>query len=47
MVADVHQPVRDMALRSGLANEFSRSQVFPAVEAAVNDFINRHSGQDI
>jgi MFS superfamily sulfate permease-like transporter len=45
MVADVHQPVRDMALRSGLANEFNRSQVFPTVEAAVNDFSRRQSEQ--
>jgi len=35
MVAEVHQPVRDMAVRSGLANEFSRSQVFPTVDVAV------------
>jgi MFS superfamily sulfate permease-like transporter len=45
MVAEVHQPVRDMALRSGLADEFNRSQVFPTVDAAVQDFTVRHRGQ--
>ena len=45
MVAEVHQPVRDMALRSGLANEFNRSQIFPTVDAAVNDYIKRHQRQ--
>jgi len=45
MAAEVHQPVRDMVLRSGLANEFGRSQVFPTVDAAVNDFTRRHAGQ--
>ena len=41
MAAEVHQPVRDMALRSGLAEEFNKSQVFPAVDAAVRDFLKR------
>ena len=45
MVAEVHQPVRDRALRSGLANEFNRSQIFPTVDAAVNDYIKRHQRQ--
>ena len=42
MVAEVHQPVRDMALRSGLADEFNRSQVFPMVDAAVRDYLHRN-----
>ena len=42
MAAEVHQPVRNMALRSGLANEFNRSQVFPTVEAAVQDYLRKH-----
>jgi len=37
--AEVHQPVRDMALRSGLANEFNRSQVFPTVDVTVQDYL--------
>jgi len=45
MAADVHQPVRDMAQRSELANEFSRSQVFPTVDAAVQDYSRRHPKQ--
>jgi SulP family sulfate permease len=42
MAAEVHQPVRDMILRSGLAGELNRSQLFPTVDAAVKDFIGRH-----
>jgi MFS superfamily sulfate permease-like transporter len=45
MATEVHQPVRDMVLRSGLADEFGRSQVFTTVDAAVNDFIWRHPEQ--
>jgi len=45
MVAEVHQPVRDIALRSGLADEFNRSQVFPTVDAAVQDYRRRHPEQ--
>ncbi|MCX5994232.1 MAG: SulP family inorganic anion transporter, partial [Chloroflexi bacterium] len=45
MAAEVHQPVRDMMLRSGMAGELNRSQLFPTVDAAVKDFIGRHAGQ--
>jgi len=47
MAAEVHQPVRDMAQRSGLANEFNRSQIFPTVDAAVQDYIRRHPKQGV
>ncbi|GEM_PF-3977315 len=40
--AEVHQPVRDMALRSGLAGEFSRALVFPTVDAAVQHYLKLH-----
>jgi len=45
MAAEVHQPVRDIALRSGLAHEFNRSQVFPTVDAAVQDYLRRYPEQ--
>jgi len=45
MAAEVHQPVRDMALRSGLAHEFNRSQVFPTVDTAVQDYLTRYPEQ--
>ncbi len=45
MAAEVHQPVRGMALRSGLAREFNRSQVFPTVDAAVQDYLRRYPEQ--
>ena len=44
MAADVHQPVRDMAQRSGLANEFNRSMVFPTVDTAVREYLKNHAG---
>lgn len=40
--AEVHQPVRDMARRSGLAEHLDKVKVFPTVEAAVQDFL-RHN----
>ena len=42
MVAEVHQPVREMARRSGLAKHLDRVKVFPTVDAAVHDFLNRN-----
>jgi MFS superfamily sulfate permease-like transporter len=42
MVAEVHQPVRDMARRSGLAGHLDRAKVFPSLEAAVRDFLKRN-----
>jgi MFS superfamily sulfate permease-like transporter len=42
MVAEVHQPVREMARRSGLAKHLDRVKVFPTVDAAVQDFLNRN-----
>jgi MFS superfamily sulfate permease-like transporter len=45
MAADVHQPVRDMAQRSGLANEFNRSLVFPTVDSAVREYLKKHAAQ--
>jgi len=41
-VAEVHQPVRDMARRSGLAEHLDKIRVFPTVEAAVQDFLQRN-----
>jgi len=45
MAAEVHQPVREMALRSGLAHEFNRTQIFPTVDAAVQDYRRRYPEQ--
>jgi sulfate permease, SulP family len=42
MVAEVHQPVREMARRSGLAGHLDRAKVFPTVDAAVQDFLKRN-----
>jgi sulfate permease, SulP family len=46
MTAEVHQPVRDMARRSGLAQHLDRVKIFPTIEAAVQDFLkpNRVKG---
>jgi MFS superfamily sulfate permease-like transporter len=43
MVAEVHQPVREMARRSGLAAHLDRAKVFPTVDAAVQDFLKRNT----
>jgi predicted DNA-binding protein with PD1-like motif len=42
MVAEVHQPVREMARRSGLAGHLDRAKVFPTVDVAVQDFLKRN-----
>jgi SulP family sulfate permease len=42
MVAEVHQPVREIARRSGLARHLDRAKVFPTVDAAVQDFLKRN-----
>ncbi|MCJ7515920.1 MAG: SulP family inorganic anion transporter [Dehalococcoidia bacterium] len=42
MVAEVHQPVREMARRSGLAEHLDKARVFPTVDAAVQDFLKRN-----
>ena len=42
MVAEVHQPVREIARRSGLAEHLDRAKVFPTVDAAVQDFLKRN-----
>jgi SulP family sulfate permease len=42
MVAEVHQPVREIARRSGLAGHLDRTKVFPTVDAAVQDFLKRN-----
>lgn len=42
MAAEVHQPVRDMARRSGLAARLDKSRIFPTVEAAVQDYVKRN-----
>jgi len=47
MVADVHQPVREMARRSGLALHLDKAKVFPTVEAAVQDFQKRNSIENL
>lgn len=39
MVAEVHQPVREIAKRSGLAEHLDRAKIFPTVDAAVQDFL--------
>ncbi len=41
MVAEVHQPVRETARRSGLAERLDKARVFPTVDAAVQDFVKR------
>ncbi|MCJ7516080.1 MAG: sodium-independent anion transporter, partial [Dehalococcoidia bacterium] len=42
MVAEVHQPVCEMARRSGLAEHLDKARVFPTVDAAVQDFLKRN-----
>lgn len=42
MVTEVHQPAREMALRSGLAEHLDKVKVFPTVDAAVQDFLKRN-----
>jgi high affinity sulfate transporter 1 len=42
MVAEVHQPVREIARRSGLAEHLDKAKVFPTVDAAVQDFLQRN-----
>jgi SulP family sulfate permease len=42
MVAEVHQPVREMARRSGLAEHLDRARIFTTVEAAVKDFLKKN-----
>lgn len=47
MVADVHQPVREIARRSGLTEHLDRAKVFPTVDAAVQDFLKRNPANTV
>lgn len=38
LLAEVHQPVREMAARSGLLEKIGAEQIFPTVDAAVQHF---------
>jgi SulP family sulfate permease len=42
MVADVHEPTREMARRSGLAEHLDKAMVFPTIDAAVQDYLKRN-----
>jgi len=42
MAAEVHQPVRDTARRSGLATHLVKARVFPTVEAAVEYYVKQN-----
>ncbi len=46
MVADVHEPTREMARRSGLAEHLNKAMVFPTVDAAVQDYLKRNPVDD-
>jgi len=46
IAAEVHQPVIEMARRSGLAEHFGKAQVFATVDAAVQDFLKRYPLQE-
>jgi sulfate permease, SulP family len=42
MVSEVHEPAREMARRSGLAQHLDKAKVFPTVDAAVQDYLKRN-----
>ncbi len=46
MVADVHEPTREMARRSGLAEHLNKAKVFPTIDAAVQDYLKRNPVDD-
>ena len=45
VAAEVHKPVKEVGLRSGLAKWVGQGRIFETVDAAVEDFLARHPEQ--